>query len=71
MISDCYFITPKEIANWLLNDVKRVISDSHSSFRSFAEKVSPKTLVTVILLYRSNVVTRTIARSILRELLNE
>ena len=62
-------VTPKEVSNWLLGEVSRIINARNIDIETFREKVSPDNLAALILSSHDTINAAT-AKSVLEEMYN-
>jgi aspartyl-tRNA(Asn)/glutamyl-tRNA(Gln) amidotransferase subunit B len=61
-------LSPKEISNWLLGEVSRIINESAIDITDFAKKVSPERLVRLALLSSEEKISTATAKSVLAQM---
>jgi len=61
-------LTPKEISNWLLGEVSRIINESVIDITAFSQKVSPERLARLARLNSEGVVSAASAKSVLGQM---
>jgi aspartyl-tRNA(Asn)/glutamyl-tRNA(Gln) amidotransferase subunit B len=61
-------LSPKEISNWLLGEVSRIINESVIDITEFGKKVSPERLVQLVLLSAEEKVSTATAKSVLAQM---
>jgi len=60
----------KEISNWLLGEVSRIINASNTDIESFGKKVSPERFVTLLALNSEGTISTATSKSIIEEMFN-
>jgi aspartyl-tRNA(Asn)/glutamyl-tRNA(Gln) amidotransferase subunit B len=61
-------LSPKEISNWLLGEVSRIINESATDITEFAKKVSPQRLVHLAVLSSEEKISTATAKSVLAQM---
>ncbi len=63
-------LSPKEISNWLLGEVSRIMNANNIDIANFREKVNPEQLVRLSVLDKQGEVSTATAKSVLEEMFN-
>lgn len=57
----------KDVANWVVGELFRLIKDSHASFHTMAERMPPQHIAAVLELLAKDTITRTVAKQVFEE----
>jgi len=63
-------VSPKEMSNWLLGEVSRIMNAKNIDIIDFREKVAPEQLVRLLVLEKQGDVSTATAKSVLEEMFN-